>query len=148
MKEICSPSDGGFTLIELLVTVVIIGILAAIAVPAYMGYTKNAYRAEATSNLQSLRLLEEQYYSENAAYAPSATSTADISDPTKGKLTGFKPGPNARLKYDYAITQNISTTGALTPCFRATATPRFEAASNAYNIDCLNNRTGGPSGTW
>jgi prepilin-type N-terminal cleavage/methylation domain-containing protein len=144
MKKINSHSNNGFTLIELLVVVVIMGILSAIAVPAYLGYTKKAYRAEATSNLQSLRLLEEQYYAENASYTPSKSGLADI----HSVLKGFNPGADSQLKYDYAITQNFSTTGALNPCFKATATPRFEAASLSYNIDCLNNRTGGPYGTW
>ena len=58
----------GITLIELLIVIAIIGILAAIAVPAYIGQQRNAARTEAYSNLQNLRLLEEQYYAENGCY--------------------------------------------------------------------------------
>ena len=58
----------GVTLIELLIVVAIMGILAMIAVPAYIGQQKSAARTEAYSNLQNLRLLEEQFFAENARY--------------------------------------------------------------------------------
>src|SRR3972149_4436978 len=61
----------GFTLIELLIVITIIGILSAVAVTGYIGVTKKAARSEAYSNLESLRLLEEQFFAENAAYAPT-----------------------------------------------------------------------------
>ena len=46
--------DKGFTLIELLIAVAIVGILAAVAVPAYGDYIARSRRAEAISNLQNL----------------------------------------------------------------------------------------------
>jgi len=61
-------SKNGFTLIELLIVIAIIGILAAIAIPGYVGQQRNATRTEAYTNLQNLRLLEEQYFAENGVY--------------------------------------------------------------------------------
>lgn len=147
MKSLTDNSRG-FTLIELMITVIIIGILATIAIPGYLGFLKQADRAEATSNLQSLRLLEEQYFSENSIYAPTESGLANI----QLVLKGFQPGLNSQLKYDYAITLNIKADGTpQTPCFRASATPKTGtrvAGEAAYYIDCNNNRTGGVTGTW
>lgn len=73
----------GFTLIELLVVIAIIGILAGIATTAYIGSAKKAARSEASANLQSLRLLEEQFFAENARYTASlgaAGNTVAIRD--------------------------------------------------------------------
>ncbi len=58
----------GVTLIELIIVVAIIGILAMIAIPGYIGQQKRAARTEAYSNLENLRLLEEQYFAENGCY--------------------------------------------------------------------------------
>ena len=66
----------GFTLIELLIVIAIIGILATIAIPMYVGQTKKAARTEAFTNLQNLRLLEEQFFAENAGYVAGADTAA------------------------------------------------------------------------
>lgn len=52
----------GFTLIELMIVVAIIGILAAIAIPAFVNYVKRAKTAEATGNLKSLFVGAASYY--------------------------------------------------------------------------------------
>ena len=52
-----------------MIVVAIIGILAMIAIPTYTGQQLRAARTEAYTNLQTLRLLEEQFFAENGAYA-------------------------------------------------------------------------------
>ena len=51
----------GFTLIELMIVVAILGILIAVAVPTYRNYITTAKLSEAKSNLETLRLLQEQH---------------------------------------------------------------------------------------
>ena len=58
----------GVTLIELMIVVVIIGILAMIAVPAYNDYVTRGKIPEATANLSDLRVKMEQFYQDNRTY--------------------------------------------------------------------------------
>ena len=64
----------GFTLIELLIVVVIIGILAAIAIPKFSATREKAYFAAMKSDLKNLASQQEIYYSDNYAYSGSATA--------------------------------------------------------------------------
>jgi type IV pilus assembly protein PilE len=114
----------GVTLIELIIVVAIIGILAMIVIPGYIGQQKRAARTEAYSNLQNLRLLEEQFFAENGRYAPNPDAarnyngthgTAD--DGIEDVLPGFKPGDAASLNFSYSL--QSSGTGT---AFTATAT--------------------------
>jgi type IV pilus assembly protein PilA len=67
----------GFTLIELLIVVVIIGILAAIAIPKFASTKQNAYLATMKTDLRNLATAEEGYASNNAgAYLAGTASQA------------------------------------------------------------------------
>lgn len=150
----------GFTLVELLIVIAIIGILAMIAIPAYIGQQKRAARTEAYSNLQNLRLLEEQFFAENANYAPTPPPgpvTLNGTAAIQGVLSGFRPGTGTQ--FNYVVTQQSGvglpnpvpvpydgSTAALpnaaTPCFIATATgvAGSRVADDVFAIDCNNNR--------
>jgi prepilin-type N-terminal cleavage/methylation domain-containing protein len=60
--------EAGFTLIELIIVIAIIGILAAIAVPQFMGASSDAYVAAAESVVSNLRQAQELYFAENGSY--------------------------------------------------------------------------------
>ena len=64
----------GFTLIELLIVVVIIGILAAIAIPKFAGTKSKAYVAAMKSDLKNLVTAEESYFSDANAYGVVAAN--------------------------------------------------------------------------
>ena len=77
--------EQGFTLLELLMVVIIIGILAAVAIPQYLKTREKARMAEAISLLGQIRSSETRYYAENDNYVAvsdfSTTNPLDF-DPT------------------------------------------------------------------
>jgi prepilin-type N-terminal cleavage/methylation domain-containing protein len=86
-----TPNKKGFTLIELLIVVVIIGILAAIAIPKFSNTKEKAYVAAMKSDLRNLATYEEQYAADNngAYFGGTATSAAP--------LQGFSPSQNVTI---------------------------------------------------
>jgi type IV pilus assembly protein PilA len=103
-----SSNKKGFTLIELLIVVVIIGILAAIAIPKFANTKDKAYVAAMKSDLRNLATYEEQYAADNggAYFGGAATSGAP--------LQGFSPSQN--------VTINATNVAGPPPSWTATAT--------------------------
>jgi type II secretion system protein G len=69
----------GFTLIELLIVVVIIGILAAIAIPKFSATREKAYFAAMKSDLKNLASQQEIYYADSYSYTNNQTNLGFVS---------------------------------------------------------------------
>jgi type IV pilus assembly protein PilE len=113
-------NKSGFTIIELLVVIAIIGILAAIAIPGYVGFRLKAERSVAWTDLQSIRLLQEQFYAENSAYAPIGGGNLNGAAAIQVPIPGFQPDQTALTLYNYVINSFGGGTGDQN--FTATAT--------------------------
>jgi prepilin-type N-terminal cleavage/methylation domain-containing protein len=88
----------GFTLIELLVTIIIIGILSAIALPAFLKQANKAKQVEAKTYVGTMNRAQQAYYLEKDAFA------VQLQDLGLGI-------PNQTINYRYAITINMSGDG-------------------------------------
>ncbi|HGG8069812.1 TPA: pilin [Neisseria meningitidis] len=76
----------GFTLIELMIVIAIVGILAAVALPAYQDYTARAQMSEALTLAEGQKSAVVEYYSDNGTF-PNSNTSAGIaaSNEIKGK---------------------------------------------------------------
>ena len=72
--------EAGFTLIELLVVVIIIGILAAIAIPVFLNQRNSARNASVQQDLRTVATSLETYYTDNLGY-PADSSAAGWTTP-------------------------------------------------------------------
>lgn len=126
MKKHC-----GFTLVELMITVVIIGILGAIAFPSYQSYMLKGRRASAQTHLMDIAQRQQQYLLDARSYAA-----------TLAELNMTTPADVSRY---YTI--SIAAAAGSPPTFTVTATPLgAQATDGALTID--NTGVKAPADKW
>lgn len=95
----------GVTLIELVVVMIIVGILAAVAIPSYRNYVVRSQRSDAKDALLALASQQEKFYLQCNSYAADIAAAPDCA---AGELQGAVTSENGW--YDLDIPTPISTT--------------------------------------
>ena len=132
--------ESGLTLIELLIVIVIVGILAAVAIPTYTGYTQRGRRADAKTALEQLRASQEVFRAENGRYANDATDGSALN-----VLRANWGGPPATVPsglYNITMVSDATT-------FTGTATPNGSQSTDGWlSIDQNGTKTSQFSDRW
>ena len=120
----------GFSLIELMVVVAVIGILAAVALPAYSNYVIRGKIPDATSNLAIKRVAMEQYYQDSVphTYVGGPACNTDTAGPS----------PASSQYYTFSCTGAGAPTAST---YNITATGTGTMAGFTYTIDETNDKT-------
>jgi type IV pilus assembly protein PilE len=118
----------GFSLIELMIVVAIVGVLAAIALPAYQNSVLAGGRAEAQSLLLEVAANQERFYSDNNSYSTNANP---LVAPALAKVT------SEGGIYEVAVAACAG--GAITNCFVATATPQGNQTADSCTTLTISN---------
>ncbi|MDO8925630.1 MAG: prepilin-type N-terminal cleavage/methylation domain-containing protein [Sideroxyarcus sp.] len=132
MKQI----QKGFTLIELMIVVAIIGILAAVAIPAYSDYVVKAKLSKVTGSVDPLKMAIAMYYQEQGSMIGEAAASGSGSTAwTSLGLSGAATLVNE--------TSNISMTACASPCDgNDTSTAGADGASNHIQLVIRNVKAG------
>ena len=129
IRKAAEEREGGFTLIELLVVIIIIGILAAIAIPVFLNQRQKGYDAQAKSDLRNMATAEETYLTDNNVYSSLVSDLVN---------SGFKASGNVSNRTAAGVTDQSYT---LTACSQSGKKWQYvsSAAGVSQNGTCTYN---------
>lgn len=130
----------GFTLVEVMIVVVIIGVLAAIALPQYSDYVRRARVSEALGLLAGMRPRMEQFFQDNRTFVDACASGSVAAKPADTKGFSFSCGTPTATAYTITAT---GLDGTSTAGFAYTLTADGTRATTTVGA----NWTGAPSTT-
>jgi type IV pilus assembly protein PilA len=132
--------EKGFTLIELLVVILIIGILAAIALPAFLGQRQKAQDTASKTQMRTMQTALETYYTDNQKYDGANLAALQQIEPTLN-TTDPTPAVISAAGDTYEITSKSAT---------GTTFTLKKTAVNTFTKTCDASGKGGckPDGTW
>lgn len=150
LKTARRETPSGFTLVELIVVVVIIGILAAIAIPSFQASGDKAKQKEASTLLSGYLKAAQAYFTENSAVATNASELGQFVS-----VTGCSSNVPASCKTSAPVTLTTQTTWNSpsglytitytpgTPTTIIRAVPAGQFSTSGYGVSgCFNSTTG------
>ena len=135
----------GFTLIEIMITVAIVGILAAVALPAYTEHIARGKRADAKTQLLAAQQWMERFYSENFRYDVNAANEAVnaagknfsnqsfIRSPLEGGTVNYNITVGGLARNTYTITATRAGSMANDPCGNLTINQAGQRSAASYS---------------
>ncbi|WP_105169208.1 pilin [Pseudoalteromonas sp. T1lg23B] len=127
--------QGGFTLIELMIVVAIIGILSAVALPAYQDYVARSQASEAVSLSAGAKTALAEYYQINGAF-PTATTAPSLEDlAATGTYSALEVQAGGTIVVTMDATKAVSALQGETFTFTAVTT------DNAFKWTCVSSLT-------
>ena len=132
-----AQDEKGFTLIELLVVILIIGILAAIALPAFLGQRARAQDTEAKTSVRQGQTAMETFYTDNQTYVGADASAIKSIEPALQNATGLNVTGQSTTGYTVTVTSK----GKSADTFSITN------AGGSVTRDCTTHGTGGCKAT-
>jgi len=139
-----SATQRGLSLIELMIAIVILGVLAAVAVPSYTGYVQRAQRQTAAACLVELSQRMQVFHQRRGVYptqlaqvghdgsCPESRYTLRINDPPRAALCGASTAnPDGTCQNGSAPTAALTCTGSI-PRFQVEALPNAAQLPDGY----------------
>ncbi|WP_019874589.1 type II secretion system protein [Sporichthya polymorpha] len=137
-KSLNRENDKGFTLIELLVVIVIIGILAAVAIPIFLNQRKKAADASVKSDVRSVATALETAFTDNAAYPAAGTGATELGTLPVAGGTLSVAGEQVRLSPNNTVAEvryNAAAASATAFCVRIVSSKGSNATGFVWRSD-------------